>query len=84
MIIAALIIMAKTWNSHVFFNRRMDKQIEVHLYDKILLSIRNMGEYYIMLSGKQMDTRVHIEQFYFYEILDLAKLIYGYRHKKVR
>lgn len=48
----------------------MDEQIEVHLYDKILLSIHNMGEYYIMLSGKQMDTRVHIEQFYFYEILN--------------
>ena len=46
MIIAALIIITQTRNSRMFFSWRMDKQIEVHIYNKILLSIHNMDESY--------------------------------------
>lgn len=42
--IAALIIRAKTKTSHMLFNRKIVKQTEVHLQNKILPSIHNVNE----------------------------------------
>lgn len=86
MIIAALIIITQTRNSHMFFNRRMAKQIEVHIYNKILLSIHNMDESYRHYAewGKNRHKSTYWTILFLWNPRLGKTYLWLYRHMKVR
>lgn len=86
MIIAALIIITQTRNSHMFFNRRMDKQIEVHIYNKILLSIHNMDESYRNYAewGKNRHKSTYWTILFLWNPILGKTYLWLYRHMKAR